>query len=135
MVATFFFFRSLYALINVSASYNTNLYLLEQREFILANPSDGQNRILGSQMGIALEQIMLIAIWGVKTCIWLFLRRLCRQLPRHVLDFTTASRAQAASLNCLLHGHLHRRRRHPKQVSWPSPPSEAVSASMDGSQG
>lgn len=62
--------------INLSASYNSNLYPPQDEVAILANPSDVQNRILGSKLVIPLEQSMLLSTWGVKTCIWLFLRRL-----------------------------------------------------------
>lgn len=62
--------------INVSAHYATNLYPPEQQAAILANPSDVRNRIIGSILVIPLEQSMLLSTWGVKTCIWLFLRRL-----------------------------------------------------------
>ncbi|TAQ88138.1 hypothetical protein B7494_g3533 [Chlorociboria aeruginascens] len=76
-----FFYSSLLVLLNVSAHYNTNLFPPSQLQVILANPEDVVNRIIGSKIVIALEQCMLISTWGVKICIWLFLNRLCRQLP------------------------------------------------------
>jgi hypothetical protein len=69
-------FLSLYIVINVSASYQTNLIPPDELPAVLANPSEVHNRIIGSIMVIPLEQSMLFCIWGVKTCIWLFLKRL-----------------------------------------------------------
>jgi hypothetical protein len=70
------FYINLMVLINVAANFNTNLYPPEQEAAILANPSDVQNRILGSKIVIALEQSMIASTWGVKLCIWVFLMRL-----------------------------------------------------------
>lgn len=61
--------------VNVSASYNSNLYLPQQQAAILANPADVHNRIIGSILVIPLEQLMLLSTWGVKTCIWIYLYR------------------------------------------------------------
>ncbi|KAM3083910.1 hypothetical protein ACMFMG_001985 [Clarireedia jacksonii] len=74
---------SMLVLINISARYMTNLFPPEQLEAIMANPEDVASRRLGSIIVIPLEQCMLASTWCVKVCIWLFLWRLCRQLPRY----------------------------------------------------
>jgi hypothetical protein len=71
-----FFYISLLVFVNVTASYTTNLFPPEQEAAILANPADVEARIFGSKMVIPLEQSMLLTTWLVKSCIWLFLRRL-----------------------------------------------------------
>ncbi|PQE18048.1 hypothetical protein CJF31_00007874 [Rutstroemia sp. NJR-2017a BVV2] len=76
-------YLSLLVLINVSARYMTNLFPPEQLEAIMADPEDVASRRLGSIIVIPLEQCMLASTWCVKVCIWLFLWRLCRQLPRY----------------------------------------------------
>ncbi|ESZ89552.1 hypothetical protein SBOR_10059 [Sclerotinia borealis F-4128] len=75
------FYSVLLVLINVSARYETNLFPPEQLASILADPEDVASRIYGSIIVIPLEQCMLASTWCVKICIWLFLWRLCRNLP------------------------------------------------------
>lgn len=70
------FYVGLLSLINVSASYNTNLFPDSQAAQILADPTDVSNRIYGSKLVIPLEQCMLASTWCVKICIWFFLWRL-----------------------------------------------------------
>ncbi|KAH6693307.1 hypothetical protein BKA61DRAFT_278784 [Leptodontidium sp. MPI-SDFR-AT-0119] len=76
------FFACLLSLINVSAHYQTNLYPKEDEVRILSDPAEIKDRILGSKIVVALEQCMLLVTWGVKICVWTFLLRLHRKLPR-----------------------------------------------------
>ncbi|KAI9650656.1 hypothetical protein NHQ30_000676 [Ciborinia camelliae] len=81
MCLTMCFYTVLLVLINVSARYETNLFPPEQLASIMADPADVASRIYGSIIVIPLEQCMLASTWCVKICIWLFLWRLCRNLP------------------------------------------------------
>ncbi|KAF7893202.1 uncharacterized protein EAF02_000740 [Botrytis sinoallii] len=81
MCVTMCFYTVLLILINVSARYETNLFPPEQLASIMADPDDVASRIHGSIIVIPLEQCMLASTWCVKVCIWLFLWRLCRNLP------------------------------------------------------
>ncbi|TEY57623.1 hypothetical protein BOTCAL_0211g00100 [Botryotinia calthae] len=81
MCVTMCFYTVLLILINVSARYETNLFPPEQLASIMADPDDVASRIYGSIIVIPLEQCMLASTWCVKICIWLFLWRLCRNLP------------------------------------------------------
>ncbi|KAJ8070572.1 hypothetical protein OCU04_000946 [Sclerotinia nivalis] len=81
MCLTMCFYTVLLVLINVSARYETNLFPPEQLSAILADPEDVASRVYGSIIVIPLEQCMLASTWCVKVCIWLFLWRLCRNLP------------------------------------------------------
>ncbi|APA07176.1 hypothetical protein SS1G_04098 [Sclerotinia sclerotiorum 1980 UF-70] len=81
MSLTMCFYTVLLVLINVSARYETNLFPPEQLSAILADPEDVASRVYGSIIVIPLEQCMLASTWCVKVCIWLFLWRLCRNLP------------------------------------------------------
>ncbi|KAH7327470.1 hypothetical protein BKA65DRAFT_435157 [Rhexocercosporidium sp. MPI-PUGE-AT-0058] len=75
-------YSCLLVLVNVSAHYQTNLYPMEDEARILSDPAEIQDRILGSKIVVALEQCMLLVTWGVKICVWTFLLRLHRNLPR-----------------------------------------------------
>ncbi|PVH79325.1 hypothetical protein DL98DRAFT_420558, partial [Cadophora sp. DSE1049] len=79
------FYTTLLVLINVSAHFQTNLYPKGMEAEVLANPVDVANRIFGSKIVVALEQCMLAVTWAVKICIWTFLLRLHRNLPRFEL--------------------------------------------------
>ncbi|ATZ46002.1 hypothetical protein BCIN_01g06820 [Botrytis cinerea B05.10] len=81
MCVTMCFYTVLLILINVSARYETNLFPPDQLASIMADPDDVASRIYGSIIVIPLEQCMLASTWCVKICIWLFLWRLCRNLP------------------------------------------------------
>ncbi|KAK0099308.1 hypothetical protein ONS96_008538 [Cadophora gregata f. sp. sojae] len=85
MCLAMIFYSAVLVLINVFAHFETNLYPKEMEAQILANPVDVANRIFGSKIVVALEQCMLGVTWSVKICIWTFLLRLHRNLPRFEL--------------------------------------------------
>ncbi len=70
------FYFVLMVLVNVSTHFETNLYPLKEEEYILSNPNEVHDRIIGSKIVVGLEQCMLMVIWGVKLCVWAFLLRL-----------------------------------------------------------
>ncbi|KAL2061239.1 hypothetical protein VTL71DRAFT_7512 [Oculimacula yallundae] len=82
MVFTMLMWICLIILSNFAGQFATNLYPKEYEERILANPANAYYRTFGSQLGVGVEQAMLAAIWGSKLCVWFFLQRLHRKLPR-----------------------------------------------------
>jgi hypothetical protein len=68
-------YTAMIVFINVSAHFATNLFPEEQLAGIVADPIDVQNRITGSIIVIALEQCMLLTVWGIKVAVLGFIWR------------------------------------------------------------
>jgi len=66
----------LLVLINYSSYYATNLYPPSFEYMVLNDPQEIEDRVFGSKLVVGLEQCMLFTIWGVKICVWSYLRRL-----------------------------------------------------------
>ncbi|KAK1141563.1 hypothetical protein N8T08_008978 [Aspergillus melleus] len=84
MTATVMIYTSMLVLIQLAAHYETNLLDPADKDRILANPQELNDRIFGSKIVVGIEQCMLLSTWGVKTCMLTLFWRLTKNLRLHI---------------------------------------------------